>query len=200
MRKAVKSVAAHATHSFPRSAWECRLRRSAARRMPSRDRGAVQTAFPRRAWERVYSGFRMGCTRSWIVLIHGQVLFTLVPTLRVGMPSPTLRVVFPRAAPFGWRGHSRVAAPARQREVPTAPLRWRQAPREFGRAPKTTRSVGDGIPTRSVGTSVICLHHWKPGGVCHPSVNRCKHRFGPMSRIFSNAQDGFRGGGPADSL
>ena len=101
------------------------------------------------------------------------VLFTLVPTLRVGMPSPTLRVVFPRAAPFGWRGHSRVAAPARHREVPTAPLRWRQGPREFGRAPKTTRSVGDGIPTRSVGTSVIRLHHWKPGGVCNPSVNRC---------------------------
>ena len=49
----------------------------------------------------------MGCTRSLIVLIHGQVRFTLVPTLRVG-------------------------------------------------------------------TSVICLHHWKPGGVCNSSVNRCR--------------------------
>ena len=38
---------------------------------------------------------------------------------------------------------------------------------------KTTRSVANGIPTRSVGTSVICLHNWKPGRVCHSSENRC---------------------------
>ena len=40
-------------NSFPRSAWECRLRRSAALPRLSQDRGAVKTAFPRRAWERV---------------------------------------------------------------------------------------------------------------------------------------------------
>ena len=118
----------------------------------------------------IYSGFRMGCTRSWSVLIHGQVLFTLVPTLRVGMPSATLRVVFaglrPRAGAVGWP----VAAPVLQREVRRSVVR-RACRSVWPR--KTTRSVGDGIPTRSVGTSVSYLHHWKPGGVCHSSVNRC---------------------------
>ncbi len=45
-------------NSFPRSAWECRLRRSASLRLPIADnnrsgRGASRTAFPRGAWERV---------------------------------------------------------------------------------------------------------------------------------------------------
>src|SRR4051812_9093813 len=41
--------------SFPRSAWECLLRRSASsvRRGDPGGRGASRTAFPRRAWERV---------------------------------------------------------------------------------------------------------------------------------------------------
>ena len=42
------------------------------------------------------------------------------------------------------------------------------------RSRKTTRSVGDGIPTQSVGTSVIYLHNWKPSSVCNPPVNRCR--------------------------
>jgi hypothetical protein len=38
--------------SFPRSAWECRLGRSAASGQAGRRRGASKTAFPSRAWER----------------------------------------------------------------------------------------------------------------------------------------------------
>ena len=64
-------------------------------------------------------------------------------------------------------------------------------------ARKTTRSVGDGIPTRSVGTSVICLHNWKPGSVCHPSVNRCKESRGDSARRAGGIERGPRAVGVA---
>ena len=73
----------------------------------------------------------------------------LVPTLRVGMPSATLRVVFRPRQSTAHSVHgphrSRAAVPA---VTPTDNrLRSAAAP-----PPKTTRSVADGIPTRSVGT------------------------------------------------
>ena len=88
-RFAIAVVRSHIS-SFPRSAWERRLRRSAARGAPSEasvldgrrlGRRAAKPAFPRRAWERVVS-LDTACPRSNLTHMH----ITRISAYRVELP------------------------------------------------------------------------------------------------------------------
>jgi hypothetical protein len=110
------------------SAWECRLRRSASSGPRSRP------------------GYR-GDAGNADEISSRSLRHPLVPTLRVGMPSSTLRVVGKTGKLFHQRS-------PRGNAVPDAP-RPDESPAAI--QARATQSVEEGIPTRSVGTRSTVL-------------------------------------------